>query len=258
MTERATAMPAVWIGEHGTGPRVVLVHGTMDRSSSFGRVSRVLDDLRVIRYDRRGYGRSVETGPPVSFDQQVDDLLDVLGGEPAVVFGHSYGGTIALGAAARAPEPVRSVGVYECPLPWMPWWPTTSAGASAVAAAKDPSEAAERFMRRLIGDRRWERLPPSTRDARRAEGPTLVAEMANLRTGEAPFRLADISVPVVASNGSEGVAHHARSARAVAAGVADGEHHVVEGVGHGIHLTHPAELARLIRRAVARADERGS
>lgn len=246
----------MWTSEHGTGPTVVLVHGTMDRSASFGRVTRLLDGLRVVRYDRRGYGRSAEAGPPESFAQQVDDLLAVIGEEPAVVFGHSYGGTIALGAAARAPESVRAVGVYECPLPWMPWWPRRSAGASAVASAGDPADAAERFMRRLVGDRRWERLPTSTRDARRAEGPTMVAELATVRTGEVPFELADIDVPVLAANGSEGVAHHARSARIVAEGVADGEHHLVEGTGHGIHLTHPAELAALIRHLVERADER--
>lgn len=245
---------SVWRSEHGRGPTVVLVHGTMDRSTSFGRVVRVLDDLHVVRYDRRGYGRSQALGPPHDFGQQVDDLLDVIDtadAGPVIVGGHSYGGTIALAAAARAPERVAGLVVYECPMPWMPWWPARSAGASAVADAADPADAAEAFMRRMLGDERWRRLPPSTRRDRRAEGETLVAEMAHLRPpNPPPFELADIRPPVLAANGTEGVAHHARSVRAVAAGVVDGRHVELQGAGHGVHLTHPADFAALVRSMV--------
>lgn len=245
----------MWRTTHGSGPTVVLVHGTMDRSTSFGRVARVLDELCVVRYDRRGYGKSVAIGPPDSFDQQVDDLLDVIGEDgPAVVAGHSYGGTIALGAAARAPERVAGVVAYEAPMPWMPWWPERSAGASAVADAADPADAAEAFMRRMLGDERWERLPPSTRRARRDEGATLVAEMGHLRPpNPPPFDLADVGRPVLTANGSDGAAHHAESARAAADGVADGHHVEVEGATHGVHLSHPAAFADLVRRMVTSA-----
>ncbi len=36
-------------------------------------------------------------------------------------------------------------------------------------------------MRRLVGDDKWERLPPSTRAARRAEGPAMLGELSDLR-----------------------------------------------------------------------------
>lgn len=238
-----------WRREDGDGPAVVLVHGTMDRSSSFGRVARVLDEFRTIRYDRRGYGHSVDLGPPEGMDQQVDDLLDVIGDQPAMVAGHSYGGTVALAAAARAPELVSGVVAYESPMQWLDWWPRDSAGASAVAAASDPADAAERFMRRMIGDARWMKLPPSTREARRAEGATLIAEMTHARPpSPVPFDPADISQPVIAAHGTEGAAHHARSAQALAEAAPAGELAVVDGAGHGVHLTHPAEFAALVRR----------
>ena len=100
--------------------RVVVVHGAMDRSTSFGRVARHLDDLEVVRYDRRGYGRSIEVGPG-DLDDDVADLLTVLDGRPSVVFGHSIGGVVAVVAAARRPDLVRSVLAYEAPAPWAPW-----------------------------------------------------------------------------------------------------------------------------------------
>ncbi|HEY1117974.1 MAG TPA: alpha/beta hydrolase [Acidimicrobiales bacterium] len=245
-----------WRDVAGDGPAVVLVHGTMDRSSSFGRVRRALHGQRVARYDRRGYGRSVELGPPERFQQQVDDLLDVLAwtvgnGHPPVVFGHSYGGTVALAAAAQAPDRLAGVIAYEAPLPWTDWWPAGSAGAAAVAASADPEDAGERFMRRMVGDDRWERLPPSTRAARRAEGPTLVAELAQLRPpNPAPFELASIRVPVLAGHGTDGAPHHAEAARAVVDSVPGADLEVVAGSGHGVHLTHPAAVAAMVRRLV--------
>jgi pimeloyl-ACP methyl ester carboxylesterase len=235
---------------------VVLVHGTMDRSSSFGRVAKALEGCRTIRYDRRGYARSLELGPPESFGQQVDDLLEVVRSEadgPAVVFGHSYGGTIALAAAATDPGRIAGVVAFESPLPWLAWWPGDSAGADAVAGADDPEAAGEAFMRRMVGDRRWERLPPSTRQARRAEGATLVAEIAQLRPPHpTPVDLGAVGVPVVAAHGTQGAAHHQRAAQEVAARVPGAHLAVVEGSGHGVHLTHPAAAASLVRELVAR------
>jgi len=242
-----------WRQAIGSGPTVVLVHGTMDRSSSFNRVRKRVDGFRVVTYDRRGYGRSVELGPPVGFGQQVDDLLDVVGDEPALVFGHSYGGTIALGAAAEATGSIVGIVTYECPLPWMDWWPAGSAGAAAVASAAEPEEAGEAFMRRMIGDARWERLPARTRRARRAEGATLVAEIAQLRPPHpVPFDLADVAVPVVAAHGTEGAPHHARAAQAVAESVPGALLEVTDGAGHGVHLTHAGEVAALVRSVAER------
>lgn len=247
-----------WRRSDGHGRPVVLVHGTMDRSSSFGRAAKALDGFRVTRYDRRGYAHSLTLGPPASFAQQVDDLLDVVrteaDGRPALVFGHSYGGTIALGAAERDPTVVAGVAVYECPLPWLEWWPRDSAGARAVASADDPEAAGEAFMRRMVGDRRWERLPPSTKEARRAEWATLVAEIGQLRTPDAPpVDLAAISAPVIAAHGTAGVAHHERAAQEVALRVPGASLEVVDGAGHGVHLTHPTAVAGFVRELAARA-----
>ena len=243
---------ALWRRVDGEGPVVVLVHGTMDRSSSFGRVARHLADHRVVRYDRRGYARSLDVGPPESFDQQVTDLLTLIeevSDDPAIVVGHSYGGTIAVAAAQRDPDRVAGVVAYEAPMPWRDWWPRHSAGAKAVADAADPADAAEAFMRRMLGDQRWARLPPSTRAARRAEGPTLVAEMGHLRPPHPPAHdPATVEQPVVASHGTDGAEHHHRAAAVLAEEAPNGELVVVDGATHGVHLTHPERFADLVRR----------
>jgi pimeloyl-ACP methyl ester carboxylesterase len=119
-----------------------------------------------------------------------------------VVFGHSFGGNVALALAARRPDLVSAVVVYETPLSWLDWWPGNSAGAAAMAAT-DSSDAAEAFMRRLVGDEVWERLPASKRRERRAEGAAMVAELADLRRA-APWIGDEIGVPVLALYGEFG------------------------------------------------------
>lgn len=174
----------VWVGEAGPddAPLIVLVHGTMDRSSGMLKLSRLLDSqCRVARYDRRGYGRSLAHAGPFGMGEQVADLVQVIAGRPAVLIGHSYGGNVALATAERHPDLVRAVGIYETPLSWMPWWPGSTAGSAALAEAQAPEDAAEHFMRRMVGDARWEALPERTRLTRRLEGAAMVGELSDLR-----------------------------------------------------------------------------
>ncbi len=243
-------MTSVWSSESGSGPLVVLVHGSMDRSSSFAKVQRKLDGCTVVRYDRRGYGRSLDVGPATSFGDQVDDLFDVIAGRPAVVAGHSLGGVVALAAAQQHPELVRAVVAYEAPTPWSSWWPRASAG-SMVTGAGDPADGAEAFMRRMIGDDRWAGLAPSTRADRRAEGPALVAEMLSVRdAAHPPYDPALVRVPVVAAHGTTSQPHHMQTAIALAEAVQGAELHVIDGAGHGAHSSHSEAFAGLIRRAL--------
>ncbi|MGE3621776.1 MAG: alpha/beta fold hydrolase [Acidimicrobiia bacterium] len=234
--------------------RVVTVHGGLDRASSFLRTERHLPDLTVVRYDRRGYARSLDAGPAVDFDQQVDDLVGVVDGRPSVVVGHSFGGLLALALAGRRPDLVRAVLVYEAPMPWLGWWPLATPGQAATRFAETPAEAAERFMRALIGDEHWARLPAPTRQQRRAEGPALLADLASVRPpAPVPIDPATIVAPLVVASGGRSPGHQRRAAEEIAGAAPRGERHEIAGAGHGAHLSHPAELAALVRRAVALA-----
>lgn len=239
-------------GETGA-PMVVFVHGSLDRSSAFLKVQRHLRDLHVVRYDRRGYAKSIALGAATSFEVQVTDLAAVVDGRPAVICGHSLGGVIALALAERAPDLVRAVVAFESPMPWTSWWPKATAGSAAIAGSDDEG-AAERFMRRLIGDDRWDELPEATRAQRRAEGPALLADLRSLREPEPqPYRPEALQIPVVAAHGTESAPHHQETARRLAGLVPGAELAVIAGAGHGAHLSHPAELAALVRRAIERA-----
>jgi pimeloyl-ACP methyl ester carboxylesterase len=231
--------------------RVVLVHGSMDRAAAFRKATRHLRDLDVTLYDRRGYGRSAPVSGEGSIGSLVDDLLTVVGSEPSVVVGHSLGAVIALAAAARAPEQIVAVGAFEPPLAWRPWWPAGSAGgvARSAAAAEGSAAAAEQFMRRLLGDDRWESLPDSTRRQRRSEGDALLADLAAMRTGGEPFRPAALSVPVVLGYGTETSDRHRRACHELAVELPATELVEIAGAPHGAHYSHPEPFADFVRRA---------
>ncbi|MGY6499551.1 MAG: alpha/beta fold hydrolase [Acidimicrobiales bacterium] len=254
--------PAARVGPHrlavyGTGdaeqwssthrPRVVLVHGTMDRASSLAKVARRLPTSTVRRYDRRGYGESTDGGVAATVDEHVADILDVIAGERCVVVGHSMGGVIALAAAARHPEVIRAVGAYEAPRPW------SRPDDRPPDPGLDPGDAAERFMRRMIGDRLWERLPSGVKARRRAEGEALLADGASIRT-DAAHGDGGLSVPVIAAHGSESDERHVTDTLALVGTTPGAVLRVVDGAGHGAHLTHPDAVAALVDAVVAVSD----
>jgi len=249
-------------GSSAEGPMIVLVHGSLDSSRSFGRVLRRLGDVHTVTYDRRGYQRSRQALPLGStLDEHVDDLLSVIGGRPAVVVGHSYGGSIALGAALRpGPSPIRAVVAYEPPMPWLEHamgipGRTATSPAWAAVDPHDPRKAgaeAERFFRRMVGDAAWDRLPDDAKDDRRADGPALAAELNAIRVTEAPFDVAAMRVPVVYGMGGDAMIRRRDAVRWLVEHTPDSEEAIIPGADHGAHLTHPDAFAALARSALTR------
>ena len=93
--------------ERGSGPAVVLVHGTATARTVWRELVEALGDgVRAIAYDRRAYGDSGAPEPygGTTVGEQADDLAELiegLGAAPAVVCGHELGALAALDLAVR-------------------------------------------------------------------------------------------------------------------------------------------------------------
>ncbi|WP_194290079.1 alpha/beta fold hydrolase [Nocardia macrotermitis] len=90
---------------------VVLLHGQPgDHSAWDGVLERLPSSVRALAWDRPGYGSSESAGGTLEENAVwLLDRLDRAGIPDAVLAGHSYGGGVALAAAAIAPERVRGL-----------------------------------------------------------------------------------------------------------------------------------------------------
>lgn len=227
-----------------TGRLVVLIHGSLDRSAGMARLGRQLvSRARVLRYDRRGYGRSWPHTGPFTVSAQVDDLEACLNGRRAILVGHSFGGNIALAAAQRLGNQIEGVSTYETPLSWMDWWPADTAGGLGVSAG--PELAAEKFLTRLVGETTWNSLPERAKEARRREGRALVGELGELRR-QAPWEASLIRCKVMCGMGSDAKEHHQRAARWLSSVLPNAAEVELQGAGHGAPHTHPGAFAEAL------------
>lgn len=98
----------------GEGPKVVLVHGVILGGREAWRAQRPLTERwTLVAPDRPGHGRSPDA--PQDFETEAPLIADQLLTEPVHLAGHSYGAIVAMLAAARRPEMVRSLTVIEPP-----------------------------------------------------------------------------------------------------------------------------------------------
>jgi pimeloyl-ACP methyl ester carboxylesterase len=96
-----------YVEQPGQGGAVVLMHGLPGTYQDFDSVMPELQGVHVISFDRPGFGWS--KGGWLPYQEQVDavhELLTKLKLAPAIIVGHSFGGTLALGVARRYPQDV--------------------------------------------------------------------------------------------------------------------------------------------------------
>ncbi|MGZ4481306.1 MAG: alpha/beta fold hydrolase [Gaiellales bacterium] len=98
----------------GAGEPCLFVHGDMFGAVETWQEQRPLGDRhRLLLVNRRGFGESPDVDGE-DFDVDAADVAELLSSRMHLV-GHSYGGVVALLAAARRPSRVRSLALIEPP-----------------------------------------------------------------------------------------------------------------------------------------------
>ena len=94
----------------GDGPAVTLVHaGVANLRMWDGQVAAWRDRFRVIRYDTRGFGRTITEDVPYSNRGDLAAVLDHVGVEQTHLLGLSRGSMIATDFAVENPQRVKSL-----------------------------------------------------------------------------------------------------------------------------------------------------
>jgi pimeloyl-ACP methyl ester carboxylesterase len=232
----------------GEGPPVVLVHGAGSARWAFDLLRPHLESrFTVMALDRRGRGDSGD-GDTYTVEDEYRDVATVMreAGAGAFLFGHSYGGLVAAGAATLLDGLPRLI-LYE----------------PAVGARLAEPEVIDRWEELLARGKREQMVREFLRDtggytseeieAVRA-GPTwtgrLEAASSAIRElrAERAFRLdrdslGGISAPTLLLLGTESPEWAHRSIEAYAGALRYATVHTLEGHGHGANVTAPELLA---------------
>jgi pimeloyl-ACP methyl ester carboxylesterase len=250
---------AIAVYSEGVGPPLVLVHGAAADHTTFRVIGpRLAKEFTVHAIDRRGRGASGDT-PPYSIEREFEDvaaiartLADDIGG-PVPVFGHSYGGRCALGAALVCDEIDRVVCYEGAPAPR---GSSYQSGAieerlQARLATGDLDGLLTEFMTGIVG------MTSEELDRYRADpvwpvrviaATTIPRELDGERDAVASLeRLGRVRQPVLQLLGSDSLAIFRQATLALDDRLAEGLVVEIEGARHAAHHTHPDAVIAAVR-----------
>ena len=252
------ALLTAWVS--GNGPALLMVHGSIADHTTFdGFVDVLRRHLTTFAMDRRGFGASPEAGEPYSVDREFDDVAAVVDaiaahvGAPVALFGHSFGASCAMGAAART-ENLSHLILYEPSLGLT--YPPGSIDAiealldsgdtegAIVAVFTDILEMSEDEIAAFRGSPLW--------PLRLATAPTIPREC---RVEEdwvfQPGQFDGIKAPTLMLAGSESTASLAKATERATAAIPHARVHILEGHGHFAHKADPEMVSAVIRAFLA-------
>ncbi|HXI04511.1 MAG TPA: alpha/beta fold hydrolase [Candidatus Saccharimonadales bacterium] len=233
--------------EAGSGDPIVLIHdGLLDSRVWDAQFAAFAPGHRVVRYDRRGYGRSPKPEHPYSRIDDLNRLFEQLGIERATVMGISSGGGLTIDFTLAHPEKVKMLILVGAVVSGFGYSDhmftrgghlTTADRASPEAemeywAIKDPyeiaagNEEAKRKAKRILEENPQD-LDHTGHSLER--GPDRPA-LPNLH---------EIAVPVLVMAGEEDIPDVHAHAGAIAAGIPGAARVVVRGAGHLVPLEKP-------------------
>lgn len=247
----------------GSGPPIVLVHGSLDDHRAWKRIVLRLDEAYlVVTYDRRGHGGSSCPPGQGRISEDVEDLAGVLRAlelKAPLVVGHSYGSCVTMLLGAHHPSLTGGLLVHEPPL-----FTLLRDDASTQHLEEEASEHLRRAVDLItvgavaegirhfvdhaaFGPGTWDTL--FTSEIQRtclANASTWLDQSRDPeRLAVRPELLAGYAHPLVVSHGEASLPAYGQIAKLIVAALPSSRRYVVRG-GHAPHLSHPADFAELV------------
>jgi len=234
---------------------VILVHGSATDHATWTIqiASALTEQVRLVAYDRRGIGRSAgaaagDDAPTI--EQHADDLAALIDDEAAAeggaatVVGSSFGAAVALEACRRWPARIRTAVLIEPPLGASDETPAVPVGflpaLDALAAEQGPEAAAERFLRTVLGDAAFERLPRAFAARSKAQWPQIRADSHALAAYRVRYReLGAVATPIRLLGGERSAAYFRPTLEALARALPHARLERIAGGGHMLHAEAP-------------------
>lgn len=254
----------------GTGPRLVFVHGSAADHTSWSlqlASPKLKARFEMLAYDRRSVS---------SVDEAAADLAAIVGDQPALVVGSSFGAVVSLALARSQAAPIAGLVLIEPPMAATDAPPDLMAAASAaVGNAAPPLESSAHFLadfdaavatsggpaagalflRRVLGETAFARIPRAFLDRSTAKWAEIRADCAALIAYPPRYaELSTVSTPTLLLGGETSAPYFRRTLDALASALPRARIATVPRAGHMLHAEAPYAFADLL---TSFADELG-
>ena len=240
------------------GPVVVLVHGlALDLRMWDDQVPALAGIGTVVRYDVRGFGRSVaDQSTEYTHAGDLWQLVDHLGLDRVALVGLSMGGRIALESTLAAPQRVTSLVLLDAVVDGVPWDPDSAHGMQLIG---------EELRRGGLAAAKaaWLRHPFFGPAQRRPQVAARLQQMVadysgQIWTGRDPHgphprmqpSLAGLTVPTTVVVGELDVPCFRTMAHIIAERIPDARKVVVPDAGHMVNMEAPERVDQILHKAL--------
>jgi pimeloyl-ACP methyl ester carboxylesterase len=240
--------PALHAVRAGTGPKMLMIHGSAaDHATwSIQLAGPLTKQFSLIAYDRRADAPSVEA--------HADDAVALLADDPAPAFvvGSSFGSVIALDALRRYPARFRGAVLIEPPMAATDDSPAAPGDFMAafdrtVEQSGGPA-AAELFLRMVLGDAAYERMPRAYQDRSKARWAEIRADSRALIEYRPRYaELSSVRVPVQLVGGDRSAAYFRPTLDALFGALPDARLEIIAGAGHMLHAEAHRRFAEVVQ-----------
>jgi 3-oxoadipate enol-lactonase len=233
----------------GEGENVVLIHDGMLHSAVWDeQFARFARHFAVIRYDRRGYGRSSKPLAPYSSLDDLIALFDALKLDRAAVCGMSAGGGLAIDFTLAHPERVTALVLVGAVVGGFPYTEhfITRGGRMRPGASPD----ADSVYRYFAEKDPWEIAPQNLEAHAKVlrlvtENPPQEDRQIKMPASPALPRLGEIKARTLVIAGESDIPDVHAHAGAIAAGIPKARRAVVVNSGHLVPLEQPVAFDRV-------------
>jgi pimeloyl-ACP methyl ester carboxylesterase len=243
----AAMAPGLHVVRAGTGPRILCIHGAAaDHTTwSIQLASALRRRFALIAYDRRDDALTIE--------DHADDAAAVLADAPgpAVVVGSSFGGVVALELVRRHRSQVAGAVLIEPPLAASDAPPATPSrlldDLDRRAAQDGAPAAAELFMRRVLGDAAFERMPRRIQDRATSKFAQIRADSVALLAYRPRYtELPGIATPVLLLGGGRSAPSFRPTLEALQRSLGRARLEILDSAGHMLHAQAPRRFGELL------------
>jgi pimeloyl-ACP methyl ester carboxylesterase len=236
----------------GEGNNIILIHDGMVHREIWNEQFLILArNYKVIRYDRKGYGKSSDPSAPYSDIEDLNQLFIQLQIDNAIIFGMSSGGRLAIDFTLKYPEKVNGlvlVGAVVSGLGFTNHMMTRGGNIKSFTGLSDPIKSIEYF----VMDDPYEIYPKNIG----AKEIVLDLMMKNIHQSAEIFSipperpavnfLSEINVPALVLVGEYDIPDVQQQAGVIGFGIPNAKREIIPDSGHLIPIEQPAVFNAIV------------